>query len=236
MPLDSDIIQINRRCSVAVMQPYWMPYLGYFKLIQQVDKFIFLDDVQYIKGGWINRNRFLVGGQERYFTLPVKYKFGMKINEVGSGMNEHMKSKLLKTFDLNYKKFPGYGVARDILSNSLDLDTDRISDIAMFSVRSIASFLGIKTEYFVASKLHVERKDGIQDNVINLVKSVGGQLYFNMQGGQSLYSQDYFNLREVDLSFVSMNVDERIANDWLYSSLHCIAKYPKEAILERIEA
>ena len=58
--------------SIALMQPYFFPYLGYFQLINHVDEFILYDDVQYMKGGWINRNRILENGKPVYITLPVE--------------------------------------------------------------------------------------------------------------------------------------------------------------------
>ena len=56
---------------LAIMQPYFFPYIGYFQLINAVDKFVFYDDVNFIKGGWINRNRILVNGEIKFFTVPI---------------------------------------------------------------------------------------------------------------------------------------------------------------------
>ena len=73
---------------LAIMQPYLFPYVGYYQLAAAVDKFVFYDDVNYMKGGWINRNRLIISGQVKYFTLPlVNGSPNNKINEVLVSVN-----------------------------------------------------------------------------------------------------------------------------------------------------
>ena len=68
---------------LAIMQPYLFPYLGYFQLIAAVDKFVFYDDVNFIKNGWINRNRLLISGKVNYITIPLSGASSfLKINQV----------------------------------------------------------------------------------------------------------------------------------------------------------
>lgn len=74
---------------LAVMQPYFFPYLGYFQLINAVDHFVFYDDVNYIKGGWINRNRILVNGQASYIGIQlIAASSNKRINEISVNNNE----------------------------------------------------------------------------------------------------------------------------------------------------
>lgn len=91
---------------IAIMQPYIFPYIGYFQLINAVDKFIIYDDVNYIKQGWINRNKILLNNEDYLFTFPLKnassYK---KINEIELSENLYSKWKIkfFKTLEV-YKK------------------------------------------------------------------------------------------------------------------------------------
>ena len=57
---------------LAIMQPYFFPYIGYFQLIKSVDEFVIYDNIQYTKKGWINRNRILVNGTDYLISLPLK--------------------------------------------------------------------------------------------------------------------------------------------------------------------
>ena len=89
---------------LAIMQPYLFPYLGYFQLLNLVDKFVILDDVNFIKGGWINRNRIIVNGEEFMFTVPIRDVSQNKlINDCEISYDEDWSSKLVKTFEQSYK-------------------------------------------------------------------------------------------------------------------------------------
>src|SRR5687768_13108726 len=94
---------------LAIMQPYLFPYIGYFQLMHAADKFVVYDDVNYIKGGWVNRNRILVNGKPHMFTLPLKNAgSNIKINEIEVSGGELMKwrEKFLRTLQQAYAKAP----------------------------------------------------------------------------------------------------------------------------------
>ena len=91
---------------IAIMQPYTFPYLGYFQLINAVDTFVFYDDVNFIKRGWINRNNILVNGQGSLFTIPLlKASQNKQINEVEVVFDEKWKNQFFKSIEYNYKKY-----------------------------------------------------------------------------------------------------------------------------------
>ena len=92
---------------IAIMQPYFFPYLGYWQLMNIVDKFVIYDDVNYIKRGWINRNRILVEGKPFYIHVPVmKASQNKIINEMEVFVDSSLRKKELKTIELAYKKAP----------------------------------------------------------------------------------------------------------------------------------
>ncbi|HKJ32452.1 MAG TPA: WbqC family protein, partial [Balneolales bacterium] len=93
--------------AIAIMQPYFFPYIGYFQLINAVNKFVFYDDVNFIKRGWINRNKILINNQSNYFTIPCKDVSQNKlINQIGHALNDRSREKLLKKVSLSYRNAP----------------------------------------------------------------------------------------------------------------------------------
>ena len=85
---------------LAIMQPYFLPYLGYFQLMAAVDKFVIYDDVRFINRGWINRNRILVKGRDHLFTVPLRgASQNRNINEIAVVAEKSWREKLLRTFD-----------------------------------------------------------------------------------------------------------------------------------------
>ena len=98
------------------MQPYFLPYIGYFCLINAVDKFVFADDLQYIRRGWVNRNRIKVGPDWKYLTVPVK-KNSQKapINKIGVVSSERYAYVLKRTLEANYGRCPHFSEIKDLL-------------------------------------------------------------------------------------------------------------------------
>ncbi|VXC55839.1 WbqC family protein [Chryseobacterium sp. 8AT] len=109
---------------IAVMQPYIFPYIGYFQLIKAVDKFIFYDDVNYIKGGWINRNNILINKNKSLFTIPLdKASPFITINETNINLKifREWRLKFLKTMEQSYKKAPYYSQTYSIIVKNKNL-------------------------------------------------------------------------------------------------------------------
>ena len=141
---------------VAIMQPYFFPYIGYFQLINSVDKFIFYDDVNFINRGWINRNRILLNGESHFLTIQLKNASQNKlINEVEFIDN---RIKLLKTIEHAYKKAPFYHLIVPVLSDCLTIQTNKISELAQYSVIQTCKYLDIETEFELSSKLYSDTK------------------------------------------------------------------------------
>ena len=102
------------------MQPYFLPYIGYFQLIKAVNLFIIYDDVQFIKGGWINRNYILSNRNKSMFNLILKGASANKlINEISVQTDQN---KLLKTIYHSYKKAPYFEFVYPLIENILDFE------------------------------------------------------------------------------------------------------------------
>ena len=152
---------------VAIMQPYFFPYLGYWQLMNAVDKYVIFDDVNYIKRGWIHRNRILVHGQAAYFNLP---KFGgsqnQLINEVKVNNDPRLVRKNLSKIEASYKKAPYYADAYPIVRSVLECGKENTVDYLLESFRIVGDYLGIKTELIMSSHLEKDCSLRAQEKVL----------------------------------------------------------------------
>ena len=138
---------------VAIMQPYFFPYIGYFQLIDSADIFVFYDDVNYIKRGWINRNRLLVNGKEKFFTIELSKQSQNKlINETEILADTKSFDELLKMIRLNYNRAPNFKATYSLIEYILRRPYKSISELAISSVTSISDYLSIDTEFKISSK------------------------------------------------------------------------------------
>lgn len=190
---------------VAVMQPYLFPYIGYFQLIQDVDKFVVYDDVQYIKGGWINRNKILVNQKEYMFSFSVQEaEMKAKINERFLTFKfMYEKDKFIKTITQNYKKAPFFEDTYNLVLDIFSFQERNISDFIYQSILKINDFLEINTEILRSSNLPKSSFLNKEEKLIDIVKSLNGDVYVNSIGGLELYSKENFKKKGIDLFFLN---------------------------------
>lgn len=192
---------------VAIMQPYFMPYIGYFQLINAVDKFIIYDDVNYIKQGWINRNNILLQGKSHLFTLPLKDASSFKkINEIE--INEMLfpkwKKNFFKTIEA-YKKAPFYESVRNILEKIMTFEQAKITDLIYHSLVEICNYIGIQTIIEKSSTVYRNSELERAERLIDICKTENANTYINPLGGQELYDKKYFSNHGIDLFFIKTN-------------------------------
>jgi hypothetical protein len=189
---------------VAIMQPYFFPYIGYFQMINAVDKFVFYDDVNYIKRGWINRNKILVNGKDALITVPlIKASQNKLINEIDLSFDDRQKNKMLSTIELAYKKAPFFNQVIGVIEKSVNSNKTTIGDYAANTVITMCNYLMIDTEFDFSSKLTPESKGMDKaDRLIYITKNLGANQYINAIGGQELYNKDYFANNDLDLKFI----------------------------------
>lgn len=193
---------------VGIMQPYLFPYIGYFQLIKSVDEFVVCDDVQYIKQGWINRNRILLNGQSKLFVFSLKKGHqSLNINErYFSSKFKEERDKFLKTIQFAYKNAPYYHKILPILYDILNCDTHiDISKHIYNSLKIICQLLNINTKFTIASEITKNNELKCQDKVIDIVKRLNGDVYINAIGGKMLYSKEEFKNNNINLFFIKRN-------------------------------
>lgn len=186
----------------AIMQPYFCPYIGYFQLITSVDIFIFYDDVHFIKGGWINRNKIISNGQEYLFTIPLADASSFKLIK-DTEVNWKVKDipKLLNNIKLSYSKAPYFKEVFPLVEGIFEKKHRTISEMAIESVKTFSEYLGIKTQFKISSEGGYTRTDDKVQNLVNILKAEDCNHYINPIGGMELYSKEEFAKHGIVLNF-----------------------------------
>ena len=191
------------------MQPYLFPYLGYFQLAEAADIFVFYDDVDFIKRGWINRNRILINGDEHLFTVPCSdASQNRPIKEIDISNQQWRPNKLLKKIRLSYSNADQFDNAFPIVEQVISEAEDSISLLAAQSVKRACSYLDIDVDFYFSSELPVDESMGRADRLIAITKHFGADTYVNMEGGKDLYDNPYFSDRGVTLQFLEPGLPE----------------------------
>jgi len=192
---------------IGIMQPYLFPYLGYFQLINAVDIFVVYDDVQYIKNGWINRNKIQSNGNPILFTFGVK-KDAMTLHIKQRFYSEDTyystKEKFLKTLFLSYHRAPHFKEANELITDILNYKDQNISEFNTNSLRKICNYMNITTQFILSSSLEKAKGLKAQEAVIEINKLVGSNYYINAIGGLELYSPEKFEENGIELKFIRM--------------------------------
>jgi WbqC-like protein family len=189
--------------TVAIMQPYFLPYIGYFQLINAVDEFIIYDDVNYINKGWINRNNILVGNKANLFTIPLKDASQNKlINEIEISQDGKWQGKLLKTIEQAYKKAPNFEMAFPIIQGILNNPEKNLSKYIYNSLVKVCKYLEINTIIIESSSVFQNKELKAQERIIDICKQKKAEKYINPIGGTELYDKKEFTNKNIDLSFL----------------------------------
>jgi hypothetical protein len=189
--------------TIAIMQPYIFPYIGYFQLINAVDKFIIYDDVNFINKGWINRNRILVSGQPHLFTIPLKNASQNKlIHEVELSRSEPWQKKFLKTIQQSYQKAPNYCTVFPLIEEIVNYPANNIGAFATFGLRKICSYLEINTEIVPSSTIYNNSNLKAQERILDICAQENATHYINPIGGMELYSKEKFQEAGIKLNFI----------------------------------
>ena len=185
---------------LAIMQPYFFPYLGYFQLINFADIFVFYDDVNYIKGGWINRNIILNNNKNGYFTLCLnKSSSNKKIKDIEILDN---KDHLLKALIHTYKKTPYFDIVISIFEQSLYSGKKRISEINYDAIVNITNYLDLQKEFYKSSEVCPQfSTQSREDRIISICLKFNADQYINMINGRDLYSNEIFEEHGINLVF-----------------------------------
>jgi len=192
---------------IAIMQPYFFPYIGYFQLINAVDIFVIYDNIKYTKKGWINRNRILSNGKEKLITLPLKKSSDYLpiIQKELSNNWEKEKIKIINKIKENYRKAPYFENVFPIIENCLNFENINLFYFLMNSINEVIKYLSIGSKIIISSELNIDHSLKSEKKVIEICKTLKAEEYLNPIGGIDLYSRKHFKKYKIDLFFLKTN-------------------------------
>ena len=186
------------------MQPYFFPYIGYFQLVAAVDTFVILDDVYFIKRGWINRNNILLQGSAHLFSIPVnKPSQNVYICDTKLKFLHCEKEKFLTTIQLAYKKAPEYHSFYPIFEECVMLDEEDLTSYIHYSLSSICNYLDLPTKIIRSTQIEKDPTLKAQGRILAICKALNTRQYINPAGGTELYSKEDFSRESIELRFIN---------------------------------
>ncbi len=195
----------------AIMQPYLFPYLGYWQLLNAVDCFILLDDVNFIKRGYINRNSILLNNAAHLFTIPIeKSSQNKRIMDVNLKFSQQEKEKFLKMIFFAYKKAKNFETVYPMLENIVMYHEDDLTGYIENSIKCICNYLDIMVDMKRSSYLKKAKELKGEERIIEICRVIGADIYINPIGGVDLYHAETFHKNNIELYFLQMQGEEVI--------------------------
>ena len=212
---------------IAIMQPYFFPYIGYFQLINSVEEFIIYDKVNFIKKGWVSRNNIIINKKPYLINVPLLKKSSYKkISDIQIQEDTAWRKKLLQDIYVNYKKAKSFKEVYQILEKIINSPTSKLSEFNYLSIKIVCDYLGIKTKILTSdniyddleTKLSVSILDKLKFpnlkltnwekktvRIVEICKLKKATVYVNPISGTSLYSKEEFLLNGIELKFINTN-------------------------------
>ena len=182
------------------MQPYFLPYIGYFQLLAAVDKFVVLDDVNYINRGWVNRNRLLLNGGAHTFTVPLRGASQNRlICDIELVAEQAWRDKLMRTIQQAYGQAPCYTQVSALLGRLVNYPSVRLDEFLLNSVREIVRYLSLEVEIVATSRIYKNADLKGPERILNICLREHADIYINSIGGLELYDRASFQEKGMQL-------------------------------------
>ncbi|MEC5217582.1 hypothetical protein RCH09_002540 [Actimicrobium sp. GrIS 1.19] len=189
---------------LAIMQPYFLPYIGYFALMAASDRFVLFDDVNFINRGWINRNRILMDGHDHLFTVPLQgASQHLPINAIAVCDDTPWRKKLLRTIEQAYRPAPFFAQTFALLNEIIHTPETNLSRYVGASLTLLHDFLGLRCTIIPSSTVYANADLKAQDRILDICRQEQATQYLNLPGGQALYQPAAFAGQGVQLDFVA---------------------------------
>jgi len=194
---------------IAIMQPYFFPCIGYFSLIKNTDYFVFFDTPQYIRKGWINRNRVLCDKGADYITVPVeKSKRETPINQVHINYREPWREKILGRLSYYKNKAPHFNEVYNMVRELIYNNYEDISSLAIDSIKETCNYIGLDLKSNICSNMHLPEMviNEPDEWALNITKHLGYDTYINPEGGKTFFNPEKYEKNNIELLFLIQNV------------------------------
>ena len=195
---------------LGIMQPYFFPYLGYFSLINYVDEFIIFDPVQYIRKGWINRNRVLKkGGGVKYINITVaKHCLTTPIKDIRLSTTQDWRNKILRNLDYYEKKAPYYYEVKELLSSCFATEEIRLPQFIGHCLIKTCQYLAIPFTPSIYSEMNLQHQSPAHPGewALHISSALGAKEYVNPPGGREIFKKDQFDRVGIKLLFLDQEL------------------------------
>lgn len=177
---------------VAIHQPNFFPWRGYFDKLARADAFVFLDEVVYPRRSWVNRSKINIMGEARWLTCPIDHlEYGMPINSARIDDSRGWRSRARTTLEHSYGRARNFQAGMDLLGALLDAPESNLSSFNISAIRQICGSLGIEAETHLQSELAHE--GAANELLISLTKAAGGDAYLVGGGAGGYHDQSAFD-------------------------------------------
>jgi hypothetical protein len=187
---------------LGIMQPYFLPYIGYYQLIAAVDIFVVYDNIKYTKKGWINRNRMLLNGSDVMFSLPLKKDSDTKYVLDREISPDFDRKKLLNQFRGAYGRSPYFAQTFPLLERIIHCQDNNLFGYLHHALIESCRHLSIDTEICISSSIDIDHELKAQERVLALCRALGANTYINTIGGTELYDEGAFFQLGIELQFI----------------------------------
>ena len=191
----------------AIHQPQFMPWLGYFDKMDQVDCFVLLDQVQFKKNEWQNRNRIRTAQGWQYLTVPVLHEFPQRLDQVRINNQTDWRRKHVQALETHYGKAPHYGRYAPLFLELLARDWERLSLLNEAVLSALAGAFGITTPIVRASQF--EAREEQTGRLVDLCKAVGADCYLAGAGGRG-----YMNLEKFEAAGIAVEFQDFVSPEY----------------------
>jgi len=191
---------------LGIMQPYLFPYIGYFQLMNAVDEFVIYDNIQFSKAGWFHRNRILINGEPKMFSLPLKRDsdfLDVRDRRLAEDRNQSIQ-KILNQMQNAYHKAPHFSDVYPLVKAALSNQERNLFAFLFHSISLLRDYIGIHTPMLVSSEIPIDHNLRAEKKVIALCKARHADIYVNPIGGIELYSNISFRSEGITLQFLRM--------------------------------
>ncbi|MBU1427036.1 MAG: WbqC family protein [Gammaproteobacteria bacterium] len=237
----STLIPTPARKKLAIMQPYFFPYLGYWQLLAAVDTLVLLDDVNYINRGWINRNRIALNGEPTWLTVPLRGASQNKlICDIEIAPDDGWKKRMQRTLSTAYAKAPQSASVLALFEQWLAHADGNLSAALHHSITQVADAIDIKTTIVPSSGIYPKGELKGADRILDICQREGASVYVNPPGGRELYDAEAFRQAGIELMFLQPDLHQNelrtgASDGSVLSILDSLMHNPAEELAEAVK-
>jgi len=201
---------IQPGATLGIMQPYFFPFTGYFSLVMATNEWIVFDPVQFIRHGWIERNRILKPEEGwQYVSVPlVKQSRETLITNTQIKVSEPWQEKIFRQLDHYRKRAPYYTTVVEFLHDCFKYETSSITKLNTYLLKAVCGYIGITCTAHIYSEMSIVHDEVIESGewALHISKALNAKGYINPAGGVKLFNKDKFRHAGIRLQFLTNNL------------------------------